>query len=451
MSRLSSYHIMVVSQYFKSFSDFICIQLIVKKYSNLLEMFHFNPIPLTTKTILYFPNIETLHVYSQFDEIFGNTLAQYTTPSSIPKTSVIKREFFEVVLHYEISFQVFLNFQHSQSSKNQRGNTTLQFTFKNVNFSREDFLNFKALILPVLMKNTLLCEFKEDKILVKMHEIINEKMKVNETKKLQLEKLTGDFSMIKSFGNKCFQYEETLTSFTPPKGVTSLGKYCLYNCYNLIAVSLPETLRNIDEKCFKNCTALRHINIPFNLKILRKSVFASCCSLSGVSLSNNVKEIGQRCFEKCTSISHFDFPNNLTSLGRMSFNSCCNLQFVSLGYSIESVGEKCFIDCAGLSEVQIGNKVKNIGNECFSGCFKLKRVMFETKVLDKISESCFAFCSNIVEIEIPKSVTKLERKCFYDCESLSKIKLPNTLTNFGENCFEMCSSLTFDGLTHLIQ
>ncbi|ELP88714.1 hypothetical protein EIN_530940, partial [Entamoeba invadens IP1] len=93
MTSLDSFNIVVVSKYFTSIQDFIHLVLVCKKFRSTFDQFHANPIPLTTKTIKHFPNIETLNLWSKEDETFGNVI------SEIPS-----KPFFAVIVWYPCDY-----------------------------------------------------------------------------------------------------------------------------------------------------------------------------------------------------------------------------------------------------------------------------------------------------------------------------------------------------------
>ncbi|ELP95285.1 hypothetical protein EIN_158150 [Entamoeba invadens IP1] len=74
MTRIDTFHGMVVSKYFSSMIDFINFTLVNTKFKDNMDMFHANPIPLTLKTFKFFSKIETLNLWSEEDESFGNTI-----------------------------------------------------------------------------------------------------------------------------------------------------------------------------------------------------------------------------------------------------------------------------------------------------------------------------------------------------------------------------------------
>ncbi|ELP91117.1 hypothetical protein EIN_269430 [Entamoeba invadens IP1] len=106
MCGLSGYHIMIVSKFLETIIDFINLELVCKKFSGNMEKFHFNPIPLNSKTLGYFPNIETLHLWNKKDENFGNGFMINTEKMEIVKIKVVlKKEFFRIIVWFSVNFK----------------------------------------------------------------------------------------------------------------------------------------------------------------------------------------------------------------------------------------------------------------------------------------------------------------------------------------------------------
>ena len=68
--KLYAYDLMVVSKYFESIDDFINMELATPKAEGNMEKFHFNPIALDEWSRKFFTSLETLHLYSEEDEVF---------------------------------------------------------------------------------------------------------------------------------------------------------------------------------------------------------------------------------------------------------------------------------------------------------------------------------------------------------------------------------------------
>ncbi|ELP93737.1 hypothetical protein EIN_321600 [Entamoeba invadens IP1] len=169
MSRLTGYHIMIVSKYLETIGDFINLELVCKKFGGNMKKFHFNPISLNSKTIGFFPNIETLHLWNVEDENFGNGLLINTVENGDCENKVVlKKEFFKIIVWFNVDFETV--------DRNKSRN----IEFKNVTYTLNDRMIFGNNI-P---------------------------------------------SSVTSIGNNCFDNCKSLSSVTIPTCVTSIGDYC---------------------------------------------------------------------------------------------------------------------------------------------------------------------------------------------------------------------------------
>lgn len=58
-----------------------------------------------------------------------------------------------------------------------------------------------------------------------------------------------------------------------------------------------------------------------------------------------------------------------------------------------------------------------------------------------IGDSCFAYCTEPVTVELPEGITYIGANAFQGCENLRGIQLPETVTTLGDRAFAECSSL----------
>ena len=54
-----------------------------------------------------------------------------------------------------------------------------------------------------------------------------------------------------------------------PEGVTEIGRYAFFMCFNLIRADLPSTLKTVREQAFHYCEALTDCELPTGLGRLR--------------------------------------------------------------------------------------------------------------------------------------------------------------------------------------
>ena len=67
----------------------------------------------------------------------------------------------------------------------------------------------------------------------------------------------------------------------------------------------------------------------------------------------------------------------------------------------------------------------------------------EGKPVVSIGEAAFEYCSDIVSVVIPDSVTDIDEWAFQNCASLSSVRIPSTLKYMGEFAFYECYALTY--------
>lgn len=59
-----------------------------------------------------------------------------------------------------------------------------------------------------------------------------------------------------------------------------------------------------------------------------------------------------------------------------------------------------------------------------------------------ISDYSFSYCSSLVSVFIPSSITNIGEAAFYYCSSLVSILIPNSITNIGYSAFSQCVLLS---------
>ncbi|ELP94578.1 hypothetical protein EIN_042870 [Entamoeba invadens IP1] len=188
---------MIVSKYLSTIKDFINLELVCKKFGGNMEKFHFNPIQLNSKTLRYFSNIETLHLYKKNDENFGNGfMINRRTNGNGENKTVLKIEFFRIIVWFNVDFETV--------DRNKSRN----IEFKNIIYTENDRNKFGNKI-P---------------------------------------------SSVTSIGGCCFDECSSLTSITMPSSVRSIGKYCFDGCSSLHGITIPSSVTSIGIQCFPSNT-----------------------------------------------------------------------------------------------------------------------------------------------------------------------------------------------------
>lgn len=170
-----------------------------------------------------------------------------------------------------------------------------------------------------------------------------------------------------------------------------------------------------------------------------------------IILGDEVKEIGEYAFSECRNIIQVILPLSLKEIGDRAFANSC-IQEIVLSDNIERIGKEAFANCEGLTYIEIPNSVLEIDEGAFSGCINLRRVVFNTHVIDntfvfenkikKISARTFDSCKSLEKIEFPKYVETIGEHAFAGCSSLKTIVIPESVTTVKKEAFAYCKSLS---------
>lgn len=176
--------------------------------------------------------------------------------------------------------------------------------------------------------------------------------------------------------------------------VKTLGDNSLKDCNRLVSVDLPSSLQTIGYRALYNCINLKHLTLPDSVTSIEKEAVSHCNNLSSVYLPNSLKYIGDSAFREDTSLLSVFIPP-------------CQLD------------EEIFYNCTSLSSAELGEGSANTG-----------------------TRRLFTYCSSLVEVKLPNTLTSISDDTFARCISLSSIDIPSGLVNIGSQAFATCSSLT---------
>lgn len=188
---------------------------------------------------------------------------------------------------------------------------------------------------------------------------------------------TGDMRHWGGYGDVPWDWlRSEITSIEVAEGVTSIGNYAFYDCYNLIHVDLPSSLTSIGEWAFVSCSGLNRIKLPEGLKRIGSCAFGMCDRLISVSIPNSVTHIGYRAFFACYDLPKIDLPNSITFIDGNAFQLCTNLTQISLPEGITTIDIATFDCCSRLTSISIPVSVAYIRGCAFSDCSALSDVYY---------------------------------------------------------------------------
>lgn len=107
----------------------------------------------------------------------------------------------------------------------------------------------------------------------------------------------------------------------------------------------------------------------------------------------------------------------------------------------ETVGGSNFGYRLNLLEVQMPDTITEISKTAFEHCRNLKSVKLSQKLI-KIGSSAFWNCIDLVNLSLPESLEIIEDNAFHFCESLESITILQNVEKIGIYAFGDCKSIT---------
>ena len=261
--------------------------------------------------------------------------------------------------------------------------------------------------------------------------------------------LSEDEAAAVSSIGKVFKGNELITSFDELKyftNVTSLDFEAFSSCYNLISISLPNSLKTINQNVFVNCTKLQSVQWPNNNGFsLHFGVF-QFCSFTSMTLPKNLISFDGGAFIGCSNLTEilFDEANpNYCSIDGVVYSkdkktivaypNGKELTEYTILSGVENIGASSFSHSHKLLKLNIPSGVKTLGSGCFESMSNLRSLTIPEGVTE-IPVYCCAWNNALEEVNISENVTKIGNYAFAD-NKMARIVIPSRIRSIGEGAF----------------
>lgn len=194
---------------------------------------------------------------------------------------------------------------------------------------------------------------------------------------------------ITSIGEHAFDSCYNIASITIPKSVTSIGDCAFYTCLKLESINVDfDNPKYCSEKgvlfnktkteivrlpCEKTDTSF---SIPKGVTSIADGAFEFCKSIENITIPDGVLRIGNSAFEGCEKLESITIPDSVISIGDSALLECSSLINVTIPDGLAEIGYRTFYNCSGLTSVTIPNSVLIIDKEAFGKCTKLNNVYY---------------------------------------------------------------------------
>jgi hypothetical protein len=242
----------------------------------------------------------------------------------------------------------------------------------------------------------------------------------------------------------------TITGYTGPGGtviipeamnglpVTTIGPEAFYQCWQMISVTIPDSVTNISDGAFEYCKSLYSVTIPNSVTSIGGDAFAACLGLISLTIGTNVNTIGIAAFEDCSNLIDVTIPNSVTNIRYEAFDSCTSLRSVTLPDSITTINANTFNSCSSLTNVTIPSKVTSLDGFMF--CTGLRSITIPASVTN-IASYAFEFDTGLTSVTIGTNVVAIGANAFSD-SGLTNVMIPSSVSSIGDGAFSWCFNLT---------
>lgn len=221
-----------------------------------------------------------------------------------------------------------------------------------------------------------------------------------------------------------------LKTIVMPDCITSIGDYAFCYCDNLSNIVLSNSLMNIGDYAFLGCTSLKDLKIPNGVVNIGVNSF-KVCNLQNFSVDENNK-------------NYKSINGDLYSKDGKTFIQCITKKqdgFFDVPSFVTRIDSNAFAYCLDLINVNVPNSVINIGSYAFAGCENLENINIPINVTS-IEDSVFEYCFDLINVELPNGITNIGSRAFLACDSLTSIVIPESVVIIENYAFYVSSALT---------
>lgn len=226
-------------------------------------------------------------------------------------------------------------------------------------------------------------------------------------------------------------------------------------------ISIPATFKGkpvneIEANAFENCSKITDIFFTSSIQTIGSSAFynteiitytnassgANICEVKGLPVTSGswkyaekldnsliiVKYLGS---SSTVSVPNFLNEKIVKNIHSYCFSSKDKIQSITIPNSVISIGSGAFSGCNGLTKVNITD---------LAAWFK---ITFDNEYANPLNYAHHLYLNNteLTEITIPNSITKINANVLAGASSITSITIPSSVTSIGSYAFSNCSAM----------
>ncbi len=223
--------------------------------------------------------------------------------------------------------------------------------------------------------------------------------------------------------------------------VTAIGDSAFFCCEDIDNIKLPQSIRHIGKSAFENFNCKygeSHLYGVGPIVSIGERAFANS-TIRVAYMGHEVTSIGKEAFLN-SMITGYITNKGLKEIDKDAFKGCEKLQVVDIGY----LKHWCEMDF-----VSMATNPLYMGHHIYRGLrkdpmmFHLDSLLTSLVIpegIDSIKRYSFVR-ADIVELELPCTMTSIASHTFYECENLRIVHLPASLKRIGVGAFSSCFRL----------
>ena len=244
----------------------------------------------------------------------------------------------------------------------------------------------------------------------------------------------------------------TVTEYTIPNTVSTVGEYAFYGCTTLSNITIPDSVVRLKNSAFRSCTGLQSVTIPESVIAIDGYAFDSCSKLKEVYCQPLTPPTGYyTMFPSTNADLKIYVPTESVEAYRGAQYWSDYVEIIE-GYEFvydssegasPSNNEIWYTNGSTTEATNPYNSAvfgANIVSNSYRAKYNCWVILFDAAV-SSIGSSAFSNCKAITSITLPNSVTTIGNSAFYSCTGLRSITLPDSVTDIDTSAFSRCSNI----------